>query len=695
MDSEALRKFKENMSGGKQSSKPGNRINKRKESFISSSHAPYNFVSLNKTIVEGELFEENDKYHSKEANRFTGYIKCNIETLTPLYIRGCFDENEEAKGKSEFFSPTNKARIPGSSIRGMIRTLVEIVSWSKMKFAEKEELFSFRALADKSEKLKNSYKVVRNFKTGYIIKKKDRYYIRHAKKIGGIKHFRISQNLVISAFPKLKLMNDEEYKMFREEIYFDHTSMKERNPKRPYCYWEIMGKIKKASDHPNGYGNWKKGWVICSGGIADKKEKHWIVPETDSTEIKISEDDIKAYRDACISEYIEENDFSAVNESMLPKHPCFWVEKKGKYYFGHTPYFRIPYDYKLDKFIEQETQDKPIDLTESIFGRVGDKDKETTFPGRVFFEDAICNEDSPYLNKAVSVPHILSSPKPTTFQHYLEQNYATEHKGINISGLSDYNSSNTDIRGYKLYWHKEEDNWLAILEIKEKDWKDFIQSKDVKEESFKNGKKEEGDKVLIDLNKIDINNNDDYEELLNFIFRDKKKVQHTKIRPIRSGINLNFRIRFENLSDIELGALLFVLSLPPGCAHKLGMAKPLGLGSVRITPELLISNRTERYKKLFVKSGDKFTWQISENQELDLENYTRKFEEHVLKETNGKGNKLWKVGRLKSLSTILNFAHNTKILGWNSKTSYMKLDKFKERNPLDKPLRVVKTKGTP
>ena len=48
------------------------------------------------------------------------------------------------------------------------------------------------------------------------------------------------------------------------------------------------------------------------------------------------------------------------------------------------------------------------------------------------------------------------------------------------------------------------------------------------------------------------------------------------------------------------------MDLPPECAHKIGMGKPLGLGSIRISPTVVISNRTGesashtgRYGKLF------------------------------------------------------------------------------------------------
>ena len=45
----------------------------------------------------------------------------------------------------------------------------------------------------------------------------------------------------------------------------------------------------------------------------------------------------------------------------------------------------------------------------------------------------------------------------------------------------------------------------------------------------------------------------------------------------------NFVIDVKNLHDAELGALLWLLSLPDGHYHRLGYAKPLGFGSVRLS----------------------------------------------------------------------------------------------------------------
>lgn len=79
-----------------------------------------------------------------------------------------------------------------------------------------------------------------------------------------------------------------------------------------------------------------------------------------------------------------------------------------------------------------------------------------------------------------------------------------------------------------------------------------------------------------------------------------RSTEHLKqkvcIAPVKSGAVFYFHIDFENLSAKELGALLYALRPTKEFRHKVGMGKPLGLGTVRIDPVALLGiNRRERY----------------------------------------------------------------------------------------------------
>lgn len=77
-----------------------------------------------------------------------------------------------------------------------------------------------------------------------------------------------------------------------------------------------------------------------------------------------------------------------------------------------------------------------------------------------------------------------------------------------------------------------------------------------------------------------------------------KTKRNVSIQPIQNAI-FGFEVNFQNLTDEEFELLLYSLVLEPGMRHKIGMGKPLGLGSVRIgVEEVEILNIAERYSSL-------------------------------------------------------------------------------------------------
>lgn len=68
--------------------------------------------------------------------------------------------------------------------------------------------------------------------------------------------------------------------------------------------------------------------------------------------------------------------------------------------------------------------------------------------------------------------------------------------------------------------------------------------------------------------------------------RDDKSEQNRTVRgALKPGATFTFTVDFENLAPLELGALLYTLELKEGMFHRLGYAKPLGFGSVKVRVE--------------------------------------------------------------------------------------------------------------
>jgi len=580
--------------------------------------APYNFIPLNKEVIKAQDMPGFDKFHD---DRFSGYIDLLITTKTPIYIR-------RDKEERDFFSLKNGLPIiPGSTLRGMVRTLAEIVSFGKFNLDKDRRLY-YRAVGDMSP-LGDKYrgyltdkddKYNYKFSAGILVKKDNKYIIHPSKSIDGTQVYRIDlQNI-----PN-ELKNEKEHYSFRE-VYFKpekineyphYRGRKNKNERVPLKYAKLKSiSLQQNADQPN------KGYIIFSGSFNNKKHMQWVINEENKNEeIKILESVVKGYRfDVNRNEKFNLLKIADSGKSV----PCFYItnneDKDDVLAFGHTGFFRLPYELTVgDHVPENLKSDNITDFAEAIFG------KEGKWASRVFFEDAVSEKGQDDLFMNETSPKVLASPKPTAFQLYLEQ---PEEEKTDLNKLKHWDDKDATIRGYKLYWHRN-----------------------TPDDSTGKYSWNEG-KVINDT-------------------------QHTVIKPIKKDIRFKSRIRFENLTKEELGTLLFVLDLPENHYHKIGMGKPLGLGSVEIKPKLFIIDREARYKSLF--NDD--TWNLGEeNKTGEINDFKKAFETYItyiLRNISNNDERnatsLWGTLRLKQLKAMLSWK-NTETPDWLEKTRYMMIE---------------------
>jgi CRISPR-associated protein (TIGR03986 family) len=628
--------------------------------------APYNFVPLNQGVVAAELVEALPGFAAYDtANRKTGWLECEIETLTPIHIRGAVGKNEFHAGKpaTDFFSPAGKIRLPGSSLRGMARTLVEILSWSKFD-TDGDRVFHYRGLADMSNLRKEYQSHMSSFNTqtkstlykmsaGYLEKAGAAYRIIPARKINGKQFYQIPKTETAAARAKVR---EAEIRIFTG------------GNKEEFCFFRSgANSIAVSGNMPNK----KRDWVIHP---ADKQTAKIAIPETDLRNYLLDEN-----RNG--PNLIEE-----LKRLGVDSIPCFYVEwrdrqNQKRLSFGHTAMFRLAYAQCLgDLLPEAHADDETVDLAEAIFGTVSGK-----YPvaSRVYFEDATLVA-APAEPKS-AIPQILSSPKPTTFQHYLVQTTDA------VKELSHYDSE-TILRGHKLYWHRLAAWQATSLSLDLNSFEQFLRRKNL--QMPPPHKKISGKKIAI-VNFPAIKDENLKAAVFEFVTNDPKS-QYTVIKPILPGAKFKAKIRFENLSDVELGALLSALQLPESCCHKIGMAKPLGLGSVKIASALFLSDRQKRYTSLLHE------WMASPPPESEdmVKRLKMEFERYVLRQLGASekpaSNNLWDTPRLKQLRVMLNWK-NTEIKNWQEKTRYLEIEhaengnEYKTRPVLPIPEEVAKS----
>ncbi|MDZ4785538.1 MAG: TIGR03986 family CRISPR-associated RAMP protein, partial [bacterium] len=596
--------------------------------------APYNFIPLNNQVVKGQGAVDFSKFHNGKLN---GYIDLEIAAQSDIFTRGKLEK---------FFMINNQYAIPGSSLRGLIRSLVEIAGYGKVEHVDKMRKLFFRNISDKHYKkvFLNSTKnngqeiVSQKSKAGWLSVEGNKYFITEAPSFYKVNRSRLKE-----------LHMDKSDSVYHiEDIWFNPAAIKPFHVKKINSDKSINLEYNIATSisllQRDGF---IKGTLLITGTFANTKHFQWIIPPPLQ--------DVKYDITSLVQEYVmdKNRDEGADLLKALKKRsngnavPCFYItDSNGKpLAIGHTGIFRYPYKYNIGHALQQNNS-LGYDIAQLVFGYASTNgDKETILSGKIFFEDAIASHIS---GTEFGALKILSSPKPTSFQLYLEQQ-------PNKDNLHNWSSDDHKARGHKLYWHKKSD------------WRnqdpDIVVSASTQRELITRA---------LEL----------------------KNTQFTVGEVLKENSSFKGRVRFENLTLEELGAILFVLDLPEGCCHKLGMGKSLGLGSVKITPKLTLVSRKARYEQIFHKNE----WHTAEERSIDLQFYKDEFAKYIGKQTKQalitNAEQYWaNDNRMQELKHMLTFEHNTDKVSWEDRTRYMKIERpneYKERPVLPKPSEVVK-----
>lgn len=642
--------------------------------------APYNFIALPKAVrsvaegvrVGGEEVQMPWRAHDRYLEgAHSGWLDLHLTAETPLYVRcappaehAANEETRTNRHRQDFFHHGDPGEpvIPGSSLRGMARSLVEILGFGAFRWFSDRQLV-YRAVGDMSN-LGDDYRdrftgtgapsagsgaggeSGSRVRGGYLRQRGGDWFIQPAKAPRGQSVVRVEEGAARDgANIRLRPKNDRS-NYGRQDV----TDVWLRPPDPG----ERGGRLQKAEDlrrRADGEEAPAEGFVpatVVRSGSAPKKHTCFAIyePDADAEWIEIPHDLWKLYEDDR-----ELTRGIPTRKLRDPGDPLFYLlDDRGKLiFFGPTLMFRLPYRCKISDFVPSQLRDPAtFDLAEAIFGTV---DRKPAIKGRVFFEDALWQrgegQEHPFLevgDRGLRSPQILSGPKPTSFQHYLAQP-APDNKKTLKHWASD--PSETEIRGHKRYWHKpqigQEDPFEAEL-------KDDTQ---------------------------------------------KDATQHTIIRPVRKGTRFTGRVRFENLSDLELGALLTALDLPASKRHHVGMGKPLGMGSTRIEVALHLVDRARRYARLVTEDGVTETGEIEASQAQTVAARCRgTFEAAILEHAIGSGEvekklgSLWEIPRLAELGLMLEWdqAPSMDKTGYRPADSKEKFPRFwKERAVLPDP----------
>lgn len=484
---------------------------------------PYNFVTLDKKCAKNINLLEN-----KADDRLTGYIECELENLTELFIPE-ISENEKNEGhqKFHFITKDGKPYIPGSSLRGVIRSVFETITNSCLVTADDDSYFHKR-YSDPS-------------KPGFIVKEGNKYYL----------YKNLNNNLKNVDKNKVGNLQDLSRVSKRQDgtLRFDPNSNdilvkgEENFQKKSYKLFTLIG---------------DKLTELSQSDIARLKEVLLLYADKSLNKAK-GHKHYKTYWDAL--KKLERS--NGGKDSYLP---VYYKYINGVYYLSPACITREVFNNTLKQLLKLNGGYDPCDNIKalcpacSLFGTTNltkNEENITAIGSRVRFTDAHIETTGDYFLPMAPLKE-LSGPKLSSVEFYLfKPEVNAKYDAYNYDYIFTWDEGKNKqtktalnvpyvprLRGRKYYWHhidfKYEDAYVPLDE-EERETKRNISA-----------------------------------ELLK---------RHNKF---------TFRVYFDDVTKTELTNLIYALDFDnPNIdknsyfchprAHKIGMGKPLGLGSCLIT----------------------------------------------------------------------------------------------------------------
>lgn len=388
--------------------------------------APYNFVPLSEKVYFpnwADQISQDIPFSDGED----GVIELSIKNLSPLFVRDGHVKEEPTEWSSHIRINNQKRYfIPATTLKGCFRSVLEILSFSKMS-RYNDDFFGYRSFTTQvsgayGRKMRND----KSFGCGWLYISNGKYYIEVCKKgIAKIPHTKLKEY-----FPDFNVGEDHKTAEIKQ--------MSIGTPANPYPNIDTSrNSVEYVKD-----GLYK---VVCTGFMNGKKVEYLFSHETFPAE-EVSDDVIRKFQ--TIHKYTpyyagEKGKVGFLKQRLSSgeKIPVFF-EKAGGIIsnIGITRMFRYPYNYSVKDEVEKaqgKCSDNRMDLPEAIFGYTNSEDQ---LRGRVQFCHAFCTsmiQDGECMTRK----GVFGQPRASYFPLYIDQtggSISTYDSNIPVSGRKRY-----------------------------------------------------------------------------------------------------------------------------------------------------------------------------------------------------------------------------------------------------------------
>ena len=382
--------------------------------------SPYNFVPLNQQVFYPDWAEQaSQDLPFKDGLDVSLDIK--LTNVSPLFTRNGSKDGKDTfsshiigeNGKRQYF-------IPATTIKGMLREIVEIMTFGKMQEGKdyQNRYFGYRDVARQAgNELNAEYmRKVSKGKPGWLYKEGENYYFAPCS-------------------GELEKIAKDELKQLYPSYQSDPSIWKSNISVGKNGIYPSYPEIEKNDNYYR---------IVCTGKFG-KKQHELLFPSAEDEPILIQKETIEAFTtmyDATPG-FSDAKDGESCFLSALEngeKIPVFHLRlEEGKETLGFSRMFKLPFKYNVKQQVEvlQKADINRPDFAETLFGYTG---KETSLKGRVQISHAFM-EGEVVDSELIEEKGILGSPKASYYPIYLKQHhspYKTYDENEGIAGRKLY-----------------------------------------------------------------------------------------------------------------------------------------------------------------------------------------------------------------------------------------------------------------
>lgn len=503
--------------------------------------APYNFTPLPGWVHIPEWSMQASHDHPFEDG-VGGEIHYRLVAESPLLVGGRQEKNTGAdRPNTEVFPfrlPDSRYAVPGSSLKGMLRAVVEIAGFGRMRMVD-DRRPGLRDISGGSVSDSYNGKVRDKVKTGFLRNRDGRLEI-------------VPCRMVRLSHRELESVMGVNKPIFRARIDVreKYITWEKACRKKGWQPGEIRFSVEDGDAVNLGRGA-TNGFPVFTGQISDStksKGKYKDFVFFDPDESRVIEVSDEAWRDFLLIHGDGEDSESGMSWPGYWKRkfregrevPVFYLQDGTLLRIGLAYMPKLAGDFTIHDTIRHAAGahlqppglKHGYDFADLLFGAVNGERQEDALRGRVSLETAVAEGDPEPLQMEDT---ILNGPKPTYFPNYLRQNTARD--GSSLQGqyttYMDTGGGRKPVaRGFKRYPARPE-RMTGVQALTSE--------------------------------------------------QDRNKKVQVRLHPLPAGAAFKGRIVFHNLRPEELGALLWAMTWggDDGLRHALGMGKPFGFGQVR------------------------------------------------------------------------------------------------------------------